>query len=54
MRHMDEHLLKFDIFEGSEFSSQWESFIPKRPSMPEYNTNNEDDNDIKANDEYEA
>ncbi len=34
--------------------SQWESFIPKRPAMPEYDTNDEDNDNIEADEEYEA
>ena len=33
---------------------QWEFFIPKRPAMPEYDTNDEDKDDIEADEEYEA
>ena len=50
----NKHILHYDINEGVKLNSQWESFIPKRPSMPEYNTNDEDNDDIEANDEYEA
>ena len=51
---MNKHLLSYDVYEVLKFNSQWEFFFPKRPTMSEYNTNNEDNNDIEASDDYEA
>ena len=51
---MNKHVLNYDVFEIVKLNSQWESFIPKRPTLPEYNTNNEDNDNTDAYDEYEA
>jgi hypothetical protein len=51
---MNKHLLGSDVCEIGKLNSQWESFIPKQPTMTEYNTNDEDNDDIKTNDEHEA
>jgi hypothetical protein len=39
---MNIHILMFDVFEVVKLNLPWESFIPKRPTMLEYNTNDED------------
>ena len=39
---MNKHILMFDVFEVVKLNLQWESFIVKRPTMLEYNTNDED------------
>ena len=39
---MNKHILMFDVFEVVKLNLQWESFIPKRSTMLEYNTNDED------------
>ena len=36
---INKHILMFDVFEVVKLNLQWESFIPKRPTMLEYNTN---------------
>ena len=51
---MNKHLLCSDVYEVVKLDSQWESFIPKRPSMSEYDTNDEDKDNIEADKEYEA
>ena len=49
---MNKHLLNSDVFEVVEFNSQRKSSIPKRQAMLEYNTNDEDNNNIEVDDEY--
>ena len=51
---MKKRLLNYDVFEVVKLNSQWKSFIPKRQTMLEYNTNDEDNNDIEVDNEYEA
>ena len=51
---MNKHLLNSNVSETVKLDSQWESFIIKRPAMPKYDTNDEDNDDIEANEEYEA
>ena len=51
---MNKHLLCSDVSEVVKLDLQWKSFIPKRPAMSEYDTNDEDKNDIEADEEYEA
>ena len=51
---LNKHLLNSDVSEIVKLDSQWESFISKRHAMPEYDTNDEDNDDIDANEEYEA
>ena len=48
---MNKHLLCSEVV---KLDSQWENFIPKRPIMSEYDTNDEDKDNIEANEEYEA
>ena len=43
---MNKHLLKYDVYEVVKHNSQWESFIRKRPIMPEHNTSDKDNDDI--------
>jgi hypothetical protein len=51
---MNKHLLCSDVSEVVKLDSQWESFIPKRLVMSEYDTNGEDKDNIEADEEYEA
>ena len=51
---MNKHLLCSNVFEVIKLDLQWESFIPKRPTMSEYDTNDEDKDDTEADKEYEA
>ena len=51
---LNKHLLNYDVSEIVKLDSQWESFIPKRPAMSEYDTNDEDNDNIEADEEYEA
>ena len=51
---MNKHLLCSDVSEVVKLDLQWESFIPKRPAMSEYDTNDEDKDDIEADEEYGA
>ena len=40
--NMNKHLFSFDVSKKVKLNSQWESFVPKRPTMLKYNTNDED------------
>ena len=51
---MNKHLFCYDVYEVVKLDSQWESFIPKRPTMSEYDTNDEDKDDMEADEEYET
>ena len=51
---MNKHLLCSNVSEIVKSDSQWEYFIPKQPTMSEYNTNDDDKDDIEADEEYEA
>ena len=44
---VNKHILMFDVFEVVKLNLQWESSIPKRPTMLEYNTNDEDTSTLK-------
>ena len=51
---MNKHLLCSNVSEIVKSDSQWEYFIPKQPTIFQYNTNDDDKDDIEADEEYEA
>ena len=46
---INKHLLNSDVYEVVKIDLQWQYFISERPTMPEYNNNDENNDDIKAN-----
>lgn len=52
--YINKHLLRFCIFKVVKLDWQWKSYILKQLSMPKYDTNDEDNDNIEANEKYEA